>query len=107
MILSALMLMAGQAAQAAGQTNAPATWPAVGMATVAAAGSWLSIIYTNRKAKKTGVPPGMGATCGAHGKAIEEQGKTLASLAEFRDMTKENIREMKDDIREIRNAVVK
>jgi len=44
--------------------------------------------------------PGDGSTCREHGEA-------LASLVEFKDTTKENIREIKDDIRQIRDAVVK
>jgi hypothetical protein len=100
MHLSALTLMAGQAAEAMRHGGDPATWPAVGLAAVAAGGSWLSIFYTNRRAKRNGVKPGESLTCRKHG-------EDLASLIEFKDMTKESIREMKDDIRQIRDAVVK
>jgi len=73
-----LLSMLTQAAVEAVRSD-PVTWPVVGLATVAAVGSWLSIIYANRKLKSIGngtsnstpvEKPGMGETCREHEKAI-------------------------------------
>jgi len=83
------------------------TWPAVGMALIANVGTWLVILkrYSKRVTPNPGpihsvIKPGEGPTC-------REHGETLATLVEFKDTTKDALKEIKDDIRQIREAVVK
>jgi len=104
-------MLAAQTASEAIKQGAPSgqavTWTAVAMAIVANVGTWLVILKRNTK-KVTPNPgpihsvikPGEGLTC-------REHGETLASLIEFRDTTKDALKEIKDDIRQIREAVVK
>jgi len=70
-----------QAAQEAIQQATRPDWPAVGMATVAAMGSWLAIIYGR---KKNGGKPGTSDTCRKHGEDI-------ASLKEFKGNTESSL----------------
>lgn len=61
-----------RAAQEVLRHSDPVTWPAVGLAAVAAAGSWLSIVYGRRRARwaNNGPKPGESETCREHGEAI-------------------------------------
>ena len=88
-----MLMLTAQAVSEAIRHGDPVTWPAVGLAAVAAVGSWLSIVFNNRKwkasvnggAKSTPVEkPGMGDTCREHGEAI-------ASLIEFKGNTEKTL----------------
>lgn len=68
-----MLMLTAQAVSEAIRHGDPVTWPAVGLAAVAAVGSWLSIIYGTRMAKKNNgknPKPGEGRICGEHGEAI-------------------------------------
>jgi len=89
MMLLPMIMLTAQAASEAIRHGDPVTWPAVGLAGVAAVGSWLSIIFNNRKWKASGncatkstpaEKPGTGKKCQEHGEAI-------SGLVEFKDNT--------------------
>jgi len=91
MMLLPMLMLTAQAASEAIRHGDPVTWPAVGLAGVAAVGSWLSIIFNNRKWKASGncatksIPvekPGTGKKCQEHGEAI-------AGLVQFKETTSE------------------
>jgi hypothetical protein len=76
------------ASDAIRQFGTPVTWPYVGLAAVAAVGSWLAVIFNNRKLKASGNSkgsrPGEGKTCREHGEAISK-------FDEFRINAKESL----------------
>jgi len=82
----------------------PVTWAAVGMAAVSNMATWLMIIKTKNETKKNaennGTRPGMAKIC-------RDRGEKIAILETRQIRLEQDIREIKDDIKEIKGAVLK
>lgn len=84
----------------------PLTWAAVGMAAVANMGTWLMIIKSGRNEHKKnpgnnpGSAPGLAKVC-------IERGEKMAKMELEQDYLKEDILEIKGDLKEIKRAVVR
>jgi len=79
----------------------PITWAAVGMAAVASAGAWIKIIMDNKRAngRGNGQPPGKAEIC-------IRRGEKIVKIETEQEGLKEDIREIKAIVNEIRRAVV-
>ena len=83
----------------------PVTWTAVGMAAVANMGTWLMIIKSKNGQKKNpgnnpGPTPGSAKVC-------IERGEKMAKMENEQQHFKEDIEEIKNDLKDIKRAVVK
>jgi hypothetical protein len=82
----------------------PVTWAAVGMAAVSNMATWLMILKGKNEAKRNaennGSKPGSAKIC-------QQRGEKIAILETRQIRFEQDIKEIKEDIKEIKGAVVK
>ena len=77
----------------------PITWAAVGMAAVSNMATWLVIIKGRREnGKGNGQRPGTARVC-------VERGEKIAVMKNRQDNFEEDVREIKQDVKDIKQAV--